>query len=126
MIMSEDTVRNEKGQFAPGVSGNPSGRPKSDSTIQELARAHTQEALNALVEIATKGRSESARVSAAVAILDRGWGRPPMTEYREDETRVKVVYVPEPCNTVEEWAERYGARVATESGELLPLKSSPN
>jgi len=26
--------------------------------------------------IATKGESEAARVSAATALLDRGWGRP--------------------------------------------------
>jgi hypothetical protein len=65
------------GMFQPGVSGNPSGRPKSDANIKELAKAHTQQALDTLVEIAgNKNASPSARVQAATAILDRGWGKP--------------------------------------------------
>lgn len=63
--------------FKPGQSGNPSGRPKSDATIKELAKSHTQEAIETLVEIASnKKASANARVSAATALLDRGWGRP--------------------------------------------------
>jgi hypothetical protein len=68
---------------------------------------HTPEAFGAFVEIAASGRSESARVAAAVAILGRGWGRPPMAEERADDAHVKVVYLPAPCKTVEEWQERY-------------------
>ena len=61
------------------------GRPKGSrsvvtkeqaATLTELARQHTTVALQALVEVATSGASESARVSAAQAILDRGYGRP--------------------------------------------------
>ena len=44
--------------------------------IQELARQHAPQALAALVEIATSGVSESARVAAACALLDRGYGKP--------------------------------------------------
>jgi hypothetical protein len=44
--------------------------------IRQLARAHTNTALETLVEVAKSGKSESARVAAAVALLDRGWGRP--------------------------------------------------
>jgi hypothetical protein len=40
-------------------------------------------------------------------VLDRGWGRPPMTEHHADDVQVKVVYLPKPCDTVEEWQERY-------------------
>ncbi len=64
------------GRFLPGHSGNPSGRPKVVAHIQELARQHAPQALAALVEIATSGVSESARVAAACALLDRGYGRP--------------------------------------------------
>lgn len=46
------------------------------ATLSDLARAHTAVALKALVSIATKGESESARVSAANALLDRAYGKP--------------------------------------------------
>lgn len=46
------------------------------ATLSELARAHTDVALAALVKVATKGESESARVAAANALLDRAYGKP--------------------------------------------------
>ena len=39
------------------------------------ARSHTDTAINALVGIAKTGLSESAKVAAASALLDRGYGR---------------------------------------------------
>ena len=66
-----------KTSWKPGQSGNPSGRPRGDHKIQELARGHGPTALDVLVKIATEGQSEGARVSAAIALLDRGYGRPP-------------------------------------------------
>jgi hypothetical protein len=62
--------------FVKGQSGNPGGRPKAIVEVKELAQKHTPEAIKALVNIVAKGESESARVAAAVAILDRGWGKP--------------------------------------------------
>ena len=67
--------------FTPGISGNPSGRPKvtlaDGRTLADLAREHTETAIAVLAEIAAnKAESASARVSAATALLDRGWGRP--------------------------------------------------
>ena len=44
--------------------------------LRELAREHTGAALEALVRICKMGDSESARVSAANALLDRGYGKP--------------------------------------------------
>ena len=64
------------GRFLPGHSGNPSGRPKVVAHIQELARQHAPQALATLVEIARSGVSENARVAAACALLDRGYGKP--------------------------------------------------
>jgi hypothetical protein len=46
-----------------------------DIEIQQLARQHGATAIDALVKIAIKGKSESARVSAAIALLDRGFGK---------------------------------------------------
>lgn len=60
----------------PGA-GRPKGR-KSDATLEIEARAkeYAGDALKALADIAARGESETARVSAAVALLDRGYGRP--------------------------------------------------
>ena len=58
-----------------GPSPNPTGRPKANYTIAELARGYTHMAISTLAEIAEKGESESARVSAAIHLLDRGWDR---------------------------------------------------
>jgi len=74
--LDNDRDRNN-GMFKPGVSGNPLGRPKSDATIKELARSQTEAALNTLAEIMQNPKAPpSARVHAASALLDRGWGKP--------------------------------------------------
>lgn len=60
-------------RFRPGQSGNPAGRPKG---IEALAREYTPRALEAL---ALALDDPATRVPAAVALLDRGWGRPKQT-----------------------------------------------
>ncbi len=60
-----------------GQSGNPNGRPKVVGELRDLAREHTPTALRALIEVAgSRSAPESARVAAATAILDRGYGKP--------------------------------------------------
>ena len=64
----------------PGA-GRPAGSPNKataaqKATLGELARAHAGDAIAALAEVAARGESESARVAAACALLDRAFGRP--------------------------------------------------
>jgi hypothetical protein len=66
-----------KGQWRKGCrSPNPGGRPRVIKSLQAAAREYTAMALATLAEIAEKGESEAARVSASNALLDRGYGRP--------------------------------------------------
>ena len=44
--------------------------------LSELAREHTNGALDVLVEVMQSSQSDSARIAAATAILDRSYGRP--------------------------------------------------
>lgn len=72
-------------KFQPGESGNPAGRPKANKELQETARNYADEALLALAEILKDGSaSPSARVAAAQALLDRGYGKPNQPMSNED------------------------------------------
>ena len=71
-------------------TGNPDRRPSSSrlrkrsencgkrlaSSPREAARQFTDDALKTLAAICNEGQSEAARVSAACALLDRGYGKP--------------------------------------------------
>ena len=86
--------------FEKGQSGNPGGRPKVVAEVRELARQRAPEAIAALVQIMTEGKSEAARVAAATALLDRGWGKPTQPIAGDDEAgpvriaRIERVIVP--------------------------------
>ena len=52
-------------------------RKRLPADLRSLARGHTELCIKSLAGIAQNGQSEMARVAAATALLDRGWGKPP-------------------------------------------------
>jgi len=66
------------GSYQPGQSGNPAGRPAIVREVRDLAQQYTVEAIEGLAAVLRDEKAPpSARVSAAIALLDRGWGRAP-------------------------------------------------
>jgi hypothetical protein len=89
--------------FHKGQSGNPGGRPKEIAEVKELARQHMPAAIEALVSIMNNAKaSDAARVSAATALLDRGYGKP--QQHIDAEIGSYVAWLPRPYETSEEWA----------------------
>ena len=73
-----------RGGFRDGA-GRPAGAsnkasPEQGQRLSELAKTYTEEALYTLIDVARNGRTDAARVSAANAILDRGYGKPAVKE----------------------------------------------
>lgn len=61
--------------WRPGQSGNPKGRPKPEVDIAALAREHGPRCI-AVVAKLLSDNDHKIRLAAAIALLDRGWGRP--------------------------------------------------
>lgn len=64
--------------FQKGQSGNPGGKPKALKEVLELARQHTPAAIAALARNLDDPNGAVSN-AAAVALLDRGWGKPQST-----------------------------------------------
>ena len=64
-----------KPAWKPGQSGNPAGRPPRHLDLAAIAREHTVEAIEKLVEV-MRGEDHSRALYAVQQLLDRGWGKP--------------------------------------------------
>ncbi|MDE2468227.1 MAG: hypothetical protein KGL35_05665 [Bradyrhizobium sp.] len=67
--------------------------PKTLTEIRSLARSHTRSAINVLVGVMrSKDATAAARVSAANAILDRGWGRAAQPVQNGDDGALELIH----------------------------------
>ena len=62
-------------RWKPGQSGNPSGVAKGMADVRRAARTYTAEAIDTLAKWMRTDNAK-ASISAAVALLNRGWGMP--------------------------------------------------
>ena len=68
-------LRHEDGRFVPGVSPNPSGRPKGAGLLRDLFRGNVAEAVAVTVEL-LRDPDPRMRQAAAAQIFDRVFGKP--------------------------------------------------
>jgi HEAT repeat protein len=67
--------------------------PKTLTEIRSLARSHTRSAITVLVRIMrSKDATAAARVSAANAILDRGWGKAAQPLQNGDDGALELIH----------------------------------
>ena len=57
-------MRNERGQFTVGHTGNAGGRPKDEHRVAELARSYTIEVIDTLVDLMRGAKDERVRGTA--------------------------------------------------------------
>ncbi len=70
--------RDEFGRLLPGSTLPNPGR-KGGPLVTTLARQHTEKAIALLAEVMLDPKApQAARVTAAQALLDRGWGKAPI------------------------------------------------
>jgi len=81
---------------------------KLPTDIKALARVHTESALRVLASIMnTIDAPPAARVVAAQALLDRGWGKAIQAVELSGEVTSKVIRTPTPSNDLDTWQKQY-------------------
>ena len=118
--------------FKKGQSGNPGGRRKSHREITALALENSERAIRRLVELMAS-KDERVALSACIAVLDRGIGKPVQAVVGDAENpiamggKIEMVIV-DPKPTIdrppEETREQWLERRARELG--VPASGRPN
>jgi hypothetical protein len=80
-------------RYWPNLNEEDAHMAKSLTEIRSLARSHTRTAVNVLVGIMrSKDSTAAARVSAANAILDRGWGKSTQPLGNGDDSPLELIH----------------------------------
>jgi hypothetical protein len=111
------------GRFAPGASPNPGGRPAALAEVRELARQHTTMAIDTLVKIADRGKTEMAKIAASNALLDRGWGKPTQPISGDDDMPPVALTVEDREAEIAERKRKAQECIAAAFAEYVPDRS---
>jgi len=79
---------------------------KAPIVIRSLARKHTDDAINRLVHW-LHSDNPKASVTAAVALLDRGWGKAHQSIEISGEVVSKVIRAPTMAASTKDWSETH-------------------
>ena len=66
-------------------------KKKQPIDLKSLARSYTKASVQTLGGICATSNSDSARVAAATALLDRGWGKPAQPHTGEDGGAIEII-----------------------------------
>jgi hypothetical protein len=90
-------------------------RGKMPTDVKAMARVHTETMLNVLKGIATNvDCPPAARVAAAMAIINRGWGQPHQSiDLTAEITTSKVIRTPTIANDTASWLKQHGDKTET-------------
>lgn len=76
---AEKPARLPNGRWLKGVSGNRGGKSKLLEAVRREARKVGPEAIKTLTDLMRNAKAEKVRLMAAMALLDRGFGKPAAT-----------------------------------------------
>lgn len=116
VLKKGEPIKKGRGGARQGAGRKPADATPHKIALREEAQKHGAKALQALVDIAKdKEAPPAARVAAANAILDRGYGKPLNSHEHEHKGEVnvtaKVVLVPKKI------AAEVTTRAATQAGD---------
>ena len=117
--------RKPNGQFAPGTSGNPGGRPAQLTEIVEMSRKTTPEIIETMTTIMLDTDEPTlARIRAGEFLANRGWGKP--VEVLEQKIEDKRDHERPRGSTADELLEKWRARCAeTSSADAAGAADAP-
>ena len=128
-------VRARNGQFLPGRSGNPGGRPGGNEEfkrIRQLYRDRTETAVHEAERLMRESDDDRVRLAACQLITQRGWGKAPdaySAETDPDERQSAIdwrLITPEQRAELRRWLDFLSTLPRVADGDRVEVLSAPS